>query len=159
MSMSASESENNSGDRSPAVVLQPSNPKAAVETWGGTDAKTGTRMKLPKRELHTVHEVAARWGYTIADVAGWSAAGHFDILTGISPAMCGDKIIAGEVIIAAFDILPMFRRRGTPPTRLARTGVGFGPCSLRAPGCWAWACAAAPCPRRSLSEALRPPIS
>jgi hypothetical protein len=39
-------------------------------------------MKLPKREFYTVHEVATRWGYTIADVAGWSAASHFDILTG-----------------------------------------------------------------------------
>lgn len=72
-------------------------------------------MKLPKREFYTVHEVAARWGYTIADVAGWSAAGHFDILTGIPPAMCGDKVVAGEVIISAFDILPMFRRCGTGP--------------------------------------------
>ena len=72
-------------------------------------------MKLPKREFYTVHEVAARWGYTIADVAGWSAAGHFDILTGIPPAMCGEKVVAGEVIISAFDILPMFRRCGTGP--------------------------------------------
>ncbi|MDP2085849.1 MAG: hypothetical protein Q8K20_11675 [Gemmobacter sp.] len=72
-------------------------------------------MKLPKREFYTVHEVAARWGYTIADVAGWSAAGHFDILTGIPPAMGGEKVVAGEVIISAFDILPMFRRCGTGP--------------------------------------------
>ena len=72
-------------------------------------------MKLPKREFYTVHEVAARWGYTIADVAGWSAAGHFDILTGIPPAICGEKVVAGEVIISAFDILPMFRRCGTVP--------------------------------------------
>ena len=72
-------------------------------------------MKLPKREFYTVHEVATRWGYTIADVAGWSAAGHFDILTGIPPAMCGEKVVAGEVIISAFDILPMFRRCGTGP--------------------------------------------
>jgi hypothetical protein len=72
-------------------------------------------MKLPKREFYTVHEVAARWGYTIADVAGWSAAGHFDILTGIPPAICGEKVIAGAVIISAFDILPMFRRCGTGP--------------------------------------------
>lgn len=72
-------------------------------------------MKLPKREFYTVHEVAARWGYTIADVAGWSAAGHFDILTGIPPAICGEKVVAGEVIISAFDILPMFRRCGTGP--------------------------------------------
>lgn len=72
-------------------------------------------MKLPKREFYTVHEVAARWGYTIADIAGWSAAGHFDILTGIPPAMCGEKIVAGAVIISTFDILPMFRRCGTGP--------------------------------------------
>lgn len=78
-------------------------------------------MKLPKREFYTVHEVAARWGYTIADVAGWSAAGHFDILTGIPPALCGERVIAGEVIISAFDILPMFRRCGTgPQTALVR---------------------------------------
>ncbi len=72
-------------------------------------------MKLPKREFYAVHEVAARWGYTIADIAGWSAAGHFDILTGIPPAMCGEKIVAGAVIISTFDILPMFRRCGTGP--------------------------------------------
>lgn len=78
-------------------------------------------MKLPKREFYAVHEVAARWGYTIADVAGWSAAGHFDILTGIPPAMCGEKIVAGAVIISTFDILPMFRRCGTgPQTALLR---------------------------------------
>ena len=72
-------------------------------------------MKLPRREFYAVHEVAARWGYTIADVAGWSAAGHFDILTGIPPAMCGEKIVAGAVIISTFDILPIFRRCGTGP--------------------------------------------
>ncbi len=72
-------------------------------------------MKLPRREFYAVHEVAARWGYTIADIAGWSAAGHFDILTGIPPAICGEKIVAGAVIISTFDILPMFRRCGTGP--------------------------------------------
>jgi hypothetical protein len=79
-------------------------------------------MKLPQREFYTVHEVAARWGCTIADIAGWSATGHLDILTGIPPATCGDRIVAGEVIVAAFDILPMFRRCGTGPqtTRVHR---------------------------------------
>lgn len=78
-------------------------------------------MKLPKREFYTVHEVAARWGYTIADVAGWSAAGHFDIITGIPPALCGEKVVAGEIIISAFDMLPVFRRCGTgPQTALVR---------------------------------------
>ena len=72
-------------------------------------------MRLPQREFYTVHEVAARWGCTTADIAGWSATGNFDILTGIPPTTCGEKIIAGEVIVAAFDILPMFRRSGTGP--------------------------------------------
>ncbi|WP_111735818.1 hypothetical protein [Roseovarius amoyensis] len=72
-------------------------------------------MRLPRREFYTVHEVAARWGCTTADIAGWSATGNFDILTGIPPVTCGEKIIAGEVIVAAFDILPMFRRSGTGP--------------------------------------------
>ena len=72
-------------------------------------------MKLPQREFFTVHEVAARWGCTIADIAGWSATGNIDIVTGIPPARCGERIVAGEVIVSAFDILPMFRRCGTGP--------------------------------------------
>lgn len=72
-------------------------------------------MKLPQREFFTVHEVAARWGCTIADIAGWSATGNIDIVTGIPPASCGERIVAGEVIVSAFDILPMFRRCGTGP--------------------------------------------
>jgi hypothetical protein len=31
-------------------------------------------MKLPQREFYTLNEVAARWGCTLADIAGWSAA-------------------------------------------------------------------------------------
>ena len=79
-------------------------------------------MKLPRREFFTVHEVAARWGCTIADIAGWSATGSFEILTGIPPVKCADRIVAGEVIVSAFDILPMFRRCGTGPqfSRLCR---------------------------------------
>ena len=42
-------------------------------------------MKLPPREYYTVHEAAARWGCTLADIAGWSAKGRFDIVTGIPP--------------------------------------------------------------------------
>ena len=72
-------------------------------------------MALPHRVWFTLHEAAARWGCTTAEIAGWSATGNFDILTGIPPATCGEKIIVGEVIVAAFDILPMFRRSGTGP--------------------------------------------
>lgn len=72
-------------------------------------------IKLPKRAYYTVNELAARWGCTNADIAGWAAAGNFDILTGIPPVHCTDEIIGGEVIIRPFDILPMFRRCGTGP--------------------------------------------
>lgn len=84
-------------------------------------------MKLPQREFYTVHEVAARWGCTITDLAGWSSRGRLDIVTGIPPVICGTEIVAGEVIVSAFDILPMFRRCGTGPKtarvhRLRRAG-------------------------------------
>jgi hypothetical protein len=72
-------------------------------------------MRLPQREYYTVHEVATRWGCTIADIAGWSSKGRLDIVTGIPPVTCGGDIIAGEVVVSAFDILPMFRRCGTGP--------------------------------------------
>ncbi len=72
-------------------------------------------MKLPPREYYTVHEAAARWGCTIADIAGWSAKARFDIVTGIPPTVCGSETVAGEVAVAAFDMLPMFRRYGIGP--------------------------------------------
>ncbi len=78
-------------------------------------------MKLPPREYYTVHEAAARWGCTLADIGGWSAKGRFDIITGIPPTVCGSETIAGEVVVAAFDMLPMFRRCGSgPQTALIR---------------------------------------
>jgi len=72
-------------------------------------------IKLPKRAYYAVNELAARWGCTNADIAGWAMSGDFDILTGIPPVHCHDDIIGGEVIIRPFDILPMFRRCGTGP--------------------------------------------
>lgn len=72
-------------------------------------------MRLPQREYFTVHEAATRWGCTIADIAGWSSKGRLDIVTGIPPVTCGGDIVAGEVVVSTFDILPMFRRCGTGP--------------------------------------------
>lgn len=72
-------------------------------------------MKLPERKYYTIHEVAARWGCSIADIAGWSSWGKLDIVTGIPPVTSSDDLIAGEVVVSAFDILPMFRRCGTGP--------------------------------------------
>ena len=77
--------------------------------------KNGLPMRLPQREYYTVHEVAARWGCTIADIAGWSSKGKLEIVTGIPLVFAGSAMAAGEVVVSAFDILPMFRRCGTGP--------------------------------------------
>ena len=52
-------------------------------------------MGLPPRVYFTVHEVTARWGCNIADVAGWAYTGRFRILTGIPAVRCGDEVVAG----------------------------------------------------------------
>lgn len=41
-------------------------------------------MALPPRTHYTLHEVTARWGCNIADVAGWADADRFRIPTGIT---------------------------------------------------------------------------
>ena len=74
-------------------------------------------MVLPQRVWFTVHETAARWGCNIADIAGWADAGHFDIITGIAPVLCGDEIVAGKVALPPMDLLPLFRRCGTGPNK------------------------------------------
>jgi hypothetical protein len=73
-------------------------------------------MGLPPRVFYTLHEVTARWGCNIADVAGWADAGRFRIITGISPVRCGDEIVAGKVVLSPMELLPLFRRCGTGPT-------------------------------------------
>jgi hypothetical protein len=73
-------------------------------------------MALPPRVFFTLHETAARWGCTIADIAGWVSDGKLDMLTGISAVTCGSDRVSGRVIISPMDILPMFRRCGTGPT-------------------------------------------
>jgi hypothetical protein len=73
-------------------------------------------MGLPPRIYFTVHEVTARWGCNIADVAGWADAGRFRILTGIPAVRCGDEVVAGKVVLSPMELLPLFRRCGTGPT-------------------------------------------
>ncbi len=79
-------------------------------------------MALPPRVFFTLQETAARWGCTIADIAGWACEGKLEILTGISAVTCGTDRVSGKVIISPMDILPMFRRCGTGPrvVKLAR---------------------------------------
>ena len=72
-------------------------------------------MALPPRVFFTLHEVTARWGCNIADVAGWADAGRFRILTGIAAVRCGDEIVAGKVMLSPMELLPLFRRCGSGP--------------------------------------------
>ena len=74
-------------------------------------------MALPPRVYFTLHEAAARWDCTLADIAGWAAVGRFDIVTAIAPIAAGLQIVSGFVAVSVTDILQMFRRCGTGPTR------------------------------------------
>ncbi|MEE4236883.1 MAG: hypothetical protein V2I51_09185 [Anderseniella sp.] len=72
-------------------------------------------MGLPQRVFYPVHEIAARWGCTVSDIAGWAASGSLNLVTGIPPVECGERRVGGLVEIEPMDILPMFRRAGTGP--------------------------------------------
>lgn len=72
-------------------------------------------MRLPPRVFYTLNEAAARWGCAPADIAAWSAAGRFAIVTAIPPTVFGEETVAGMMEVAATDLLPMFRRCGFGP--------------------------------------------
>ena len=74
-------------------------------------------MALPPRVYFTLQEVAIRWDCTLADIAGWASVGRFDIVTAIPPVTRGRQVVAGYVVVSVTDILQMFRRCGTGPTR------------------------------------------
>ena len=40
-------------------------------------------MPLPPVAFYSIYEIAVRWGCPPADVAGWAAAGHLQVLAGI----------------------------------------------------------------------------
>ena len=77
--------------------------------------KVNHSMKLPQCEFYTLHEVAARWGCTLADISGWSTTGDLDVLTGIPPTLCGTTRVSGTVVVCTMDLVSMFRRSGTGP--------------------------------------------
>lgn len=84
-------------------------------------------MALPNRVWFTLHEAAARWGCSIADIAGWADAGMFRIITGVTPIRCGAEIVSGKVALAPMELLPLFRRCGTGPSEgLIRRVQPFG---------------------------------
>ena len=72
-------------------------------------------MALPPRVHLSLHEAAARWDCTLADIAGWASVGRFDIVTAIPPLTRGRQIVAGYVVVYVTDIMQMFRRCGTGP--------------------------------------------
>ena len=69
-------------------------------------------MPLPPIAFYSIYEISARWGCHPADVAGWAASGHFQVVAGIPPVNCGDEIIAGLVEVPIAELMPMFRRYG-----------------------------------------------
>ena len=69
-------------------------------------------MNLPPRAFFSVNEIAARWGCALADIAGWSHAGHLSMVTGIASVICGKILVAGLVAVSAADMMKMFRRHG-----------------------------------------------
>lgn len=69
-------------------------------------------MSLPPRAFFSLIETSARWGCTLADVAGWAATDHLTIVTGIASVICGKQPLAGIVAVNAADMMRMFRRHG-----------------------------------------------
>lgn len=69
-------------------------------------------MSLPPRAFFSLIETSARWGCTLADVAGWAATDHLTIVTGIASVICGKQPLAGIVVVNAADMMRMFRRHG-----------------------------------------------
>ena len=69
-------------------------------------------MPLPPVAFYSIYEIAVRWGCPPADVAGWAAAGHLQVLAGIPPVSCGDETVAGLVEVPIAELMPMFRRIG-----------------------------------------------
>ena len=69
-------------------------------------------MALPPIAFYSIYEISVRWGCHPADVAGWAAAGHLQVLAGIPPVNCGDETVAGLVEVPIAELMPMFRRFG-----------------------------------------------
>lgn len=67
-------------------------------------------MSLPPRAFFSVTEVSARWGCTVADVAGWAVNDHLTLVTSIASVICGKQLVAGIVAVSAADMMRMFRR-------------------------------------------------
>ncbi|WP_323775602.1 hypothetical protein [Leisingera sp.] len=75
-------------------------------------------MKAPARAFYSLFEASVRWEKSCNDIAGWSEAGHFRLLTGIQFAMADGQPIAGQVEVRPADIFQMVRLDGPRPTAM-----------------------------------------
>ena len=82
-------------------------------------SERNTTMALPPIAFYSIYEIAFRWGCPPADVAGWAAAGHLQVLAGIPPVICGEETVAGLVEVPMAELMTMFRRFG-PSEEFAR---------------------------------------
>lgn len=72
-------------------------------------------MGQPQRAFYSLIEAAGRWDCAPADIIGWAAAERLEIVAPIGLVRCGGETVAGIVIVAATDLMPMFRRCGGGP--------------------------------------------
>lgn len=75
-------------------------------------------MALPPRYAYALTELAARWRCTMTDLAEWAAMGHFEFITSVPLAFCGERPIAGVVTVNAVDLGAMFRRDWSGPEKV-----------------------------------------
>lgn len=75
-------------------------------------------MALPGQSLFSIDEVAMRWIAQPHQIAQFGAQESIEVLTSISPVSAGNEQIAGLVVVAMADLLPMFRRDGSGPVQM-----------------------------------------
>ncbi|WP_210877230.1 hypothetical protein [Roseovarius autotrophicus] len=75
-------------------------------------------MPLPGQSLFSIDEVSARWIAAPHQVAQWAAQERLEVVTSVGPVHAGDEDVAGLVVVAMADLLPMFRRDGSGPASM-----------------------------------------
>lgn len=76
-------------------------------------------MGLPPRVFYTIFEVAARWGCAPADIIGYAAIEQLELVTGVPIVETEKGPISGLVALHGADLMALFRRYGSAPTRFS----------------------------------------